>query len=246
MIQDVDLSKVTVRQVSRTDFLERLWRYKMGEHVTFIAPTQNGKTTMIFDLLAHTRFPKEAHPPIVLVIKPRDPLVTKKMKQLKFRRVTTWPAIKSIYNPNPRGYVLWPTHSFDPEIDDAKHKRIMGYALRHTYKRGNTAIIADETYGLVDDLGLGDDITRIHTRGAAMGTGIWVATQKPTHIGRWAYGQAEHLFIGFDPDQKSRERFGEIGGVDPKLVQREAAKLRKYEWLYFRRSDRSICVIKAK
>ena len=234
-----------VKHIGRDEFLQHYWRYKMGEHVTFIAPTQNGKTTMIFDLLAHTTTPKGAHPPIVLVIKPRDPLVEKKIKALKFRKVQSWPPIKSVYNPNPRGYALWPKHTFDPDIDDANHKRIMRYALQHTYKKGNTVIVADETYGLVEDLGLSRDITRIHTRGAAMGTGIWIATQKPTHIGRWAYGQAEHLFIGFDPDQQSRERFGEIGGVDPKLVQHEAAKLQKYEWLYFRRTDRVLRVIEA-
>jgi hypothetical protein len=235
----------TVKHISRKDFLERHWRYKPGEHVTFIAPTQNGKTTMIFDLLAHTHFPEGVNPPIVLVIKPKDPLVAKKIKAMKYRKVQTWPAIKSPWNPNPKGYALWPKHTFDPDVDDAMHKRIMQTALRHTYKKGNTTIVADETYGLIEDLGLSKDITRIHTRGAAMGTGLWVATQKPTHIGRWAYGQAEHLFVGFDPDQQSRERFGEIGGVDPKLVQREAAKLKKFEWLYFRRSDRVLCVIEA-
>lgn len=243
MKDDVTLQRV--KHIPRQEFLTRYWRYKPGEHVTFIAPTQNGKTTMIFDLLAHTHFPEGVNPPVVLVIKPRDPLVAKKIKELKFRKVQSWPPVKTPWNPKPRGYALWPRHTFDPDVDDEQHRKIMKYALQHTYKKGNTTLIADETYGLMEDLKLGRDITRIHTRGAAMGTGLWVATQKPTHIGRWAYGQAEHLFVGFDPDQQSRERFGEIGGVDPKLVQREAARLQKFEWLYFRRSDRVLCVIEA-
>lgn len=234
-----------VKHIGRDEFLRRYWKYQPGEHVTFIAPTQNGKTTMIFDLLKHTHFTKKDNPPIVLVMKPRDGQVDKKIKELKFRKVRSWPVVPSIYNPNPKGYAVWPKHTFERERDDEEHARIMRYVLNHSYKRGNTTIIADETYGLVNELKLGPDITRIHSRGASMRTGIWCATQKPTHIGTWAYGQAEHLFIGFDPDEGARERFGEIGGVDPKLVEHEASKLRKFEWLYFRRSDRVLCVIEA-
>lgn len=236
-----DLPKV--KHIGRHDFLTRYWRYRPGEHVTFLAPTQNGKTTMIFDLLRHTPSPKGVNPPVVLVMKPRDPQVDKKIKELEYRKVSSWPPVKSPWNPNPKGFALWPKHTFDPDIDDVNHKRVMQYVLRHTYKKGNRIIVADETYGLMNELGLSKDITRIHTRGASMGAGIWCASQKPTHIGTWPYSQAEHLFIGYDPDERARDRFGEIGGVDPKLVAVEAAKLRKYQWLYFRRTDRVLCVI---
>lgn len=241
MKQDVVPS---VKRISRKDFLEKYWRYKPGEHVTFIAPTQNGKTTMIFDLLKHTPLQDKEHPPVVLVMKPKDPLVLKKVKELDYKVVRNWPPVPTPWDKK-NGYALWPKHTFDPDQDDELHKPIMRRALLHSYKRGNTKVVADETYGVANDLGLGKDLTAIHSRGAAMGVGLWCATQKPTHIGLWAYSQAEHLFIGYDPDARARDRFKEIGGVDPEIVKHYAARLRKFEWLYFRRSDRVLCVIEA-
>lgn len=105
--------------------------------------------------------------------------------------------------------------------------------------------MADETYGLVNELGLHKLVTAVHSRGAGMGTGIWCMSQKPTHIGTWAYGQAEHLFLGNDPDKRARDRFSEIGGVDPDVVKHYVASLEKYEWFYIRRTDRVMCIISA-
>lgn len=245
MRKSVEEALPVVKQIGRQDFLENYWHYKAGEHVTFLAPTQNGKTTMIFDLLKHTHLGKDDHPPIVLVVKPRDPTVTEKLKQLDYRIVRSWPPVPSPWKPKPAGYGLWPKHSFDPDADDEAHKPIMRRAILGAYRKGNTILVADETYGLMQDLGLGNEITKVHSRGAGMGVGIWCATQKPTHIGTWAYSQAEHLFIGYDPDKRARDRFSEIGGVDPDLVKHVAANLGKFEWLYIRRTGRVMAIIKA-
>lgn len=240
-----------VVRFGRQEFLEKYWNHHPGEHVTMLAPTQNGKTTFMFDLLAHTNWDVnfrgiKPHPPLILVMKPRDLVVSKGVKKLGFKTVKKWPPAPSIWTPKPKGFALWPPHSFDPDIDDVRLHAEMRRAILMSYKQGNRIIVADETYGLINDLKLTREITTVHTRGAGMGVSIWCMTQKPTHIGTWAYSQAEHLFIGYDPDERARDRFKEIGGVDPDIVKYEAARLQTFEWLYFRRTGRYICIIEAK
>lgn len=225
----------------REEFLTERWDYRAGEHVTILAPTQNGKTTMIFELLDH--IPRLKNPPVVLVMKPRDETVRKAVKGLGYKIVRSWPPVPTFRKPP--GYALWPKHTFDPDRDDAILEPQMRRALLGVYKSGDGVLVADETFGLVNDLHLGDVLTKIHTRGAGMGAGLWCATQKPTHIGTWAYNNAAHLFLGYDPDKKNRERFAEIGGVNPDTIKYYVERLTEYQWLYVRRRGRKLCLIDA-
>lgn len=229
--------------VDRAEFLAEMWPagYKRGHHVTLIAPTQNGKTYLAFQLLQHV--PQMEHPPVVLVMKPRDREVSKWIKTLEYRRVYVWPPLRSIWRGTPPGFALWPRHTFDPDRDDEVMRREFRKAILGRYKQGNSIVMADETYGLVEELKLGREITAVHSRGSGMGLGVWCMTQKPTHIGTWAYSQAEHLFLGHDPDKRARDRFAEIGGVDADVVKHYVARLQKYHWLYIRRTGRRMCIV---
>lgn len=229
--------------VPRGEFLTQMWpvNYATGHHVTIIAPTQNGKTYLGFQLLQHVVPPR--NPPVVLVMKPRDAEVTKWAKTLDYRRIQAWPPAPSIWRGPAPGYVLWPRHTYDPDIDDARMYREFRKAILGRYKQGNSIVVADEVLGLVDELKLGKEIRAVHTRGSGMGLGIWCMTQKPSHVGGWVYSQAEHLFLGNDPDKRNRERFAEIGGVDPEVVKHYVATLPRYCWLYIRRTGRRMCIV---
>jgi len=232
-----------VARFGREEFLRERWDYRPGQHVTILAPTQNGKTTFTFELLKHV--PEMKNKPVILVMKPRDPTVSKGIKALGFRRLKTWPPLPSIWRPNARGYALWPPHSFDPDTDDEVLRREMRKAILDGYRKGDVIIVADETHGLMNDLNLGRELTAVHSRGAGMGVGLWCMTQKPTHIGLWAYSQAEHLFLGYDPDKRARQRFSEIGGVDPELVEDVVKSLQKHEWLHIQRTGATMCIVSA-
>jgi hypothetical protein len=231
-----------VVSVDRARFLADLWRYKGGEHVSLIGPTNAGKTWLSFQLLAKSATP--ALPAVVLSMKPRDDTVTKFARTNKFRIIPSWPPTPSIFHPRkPPGWVLWPRHTFDPDIDDDNHGEIFRRALLANYKQGDRIIFADEAYSLTNELGLGRILTTLWTKGRSMGAGLWAATQKPTHVPLWMYNSAEHLFLAKDPDVRAQKRFGEIGGVDPDLVSSVTSRLPQFHWLYIRRSDSSLCVV---
>jgi energy-coupling factor transporter ATP-binding protein EcfA2 len=231
-----------VRAYDRGVFISRVWRYRTGEHVSFLAPTGGGKTTLAQQLLAVTATPQR--PAVALVMKPRDRTVTQFQRAQKWRRARSWPAPPTLA-PARAGYVVWPRHTYDPDVDDPAHYQIFRRAILDAYKRGSRILFADEVYSLVHELspGLRKELITVWSKGRSMGCGLWGATQRPRDVPLQMYGQAQHLFLAHDADKASRDRFGEIGGVDPKLVEGVTSQLPRFHWLYIRREDRTMCVV---
>lgn len=233
-----------IQRFERTEFLTERWRYETGEHVTFIAPTGNGKTTLAGQLLEVTA--TEERPAVVFVIKPKDDTAVKLTKRNGYKRLSTWPPVKSPWKPQPPGYTLWPRHNlYDPRQTRERHAEIFGYALLDCNAKGSRIIFADELYTLDKRMHLEEELVSVWTTGRSMGCGLWGATQRPTHVPLWAYSQASHMFLSYDPDKRARDRYGEIGGMDPDLIEAGCESLDEYEWLYVNLKGRqsTICVV---
>lgn len=226
--------------IPRAEFLTDYWDYTPGHHVTILAPTQWGKTTFCYQLLDTVSTPKL--PTYVLVIKPRSPVTERWGKRLGFKTIRQWPMPVQVVKR--RGYNLWPRHTKgDPAANDKQLAAIFGRALDDLYHRGNCQILADESTGFTDDLNLARHVSTIHKRGAEMRCGMWVTDQRPFYVVQTAYSQAEHLFIGKSTDARDRKRYGEIGGIDPYVVDRATLGLEKYQWLYIRRTGPQMCIV---
>ena len=231
-----------VVRYERQEFLEEVWDYHKGEHVTILGATRNGKTHLAYQLLDETARPDLQA--IVIVMKPRDATVARFSKEADFKIIRDWPPSKiTVLSKKPRGYTLWPKETGNPEYDDWKHADIFQRAIRDSYQKGNRIVFADEGYSLENEYGLTKDLNRTWTKGGSMESGLWVASQRPAFISRWAY-QAQHLFLSNDPDKDTQKRYGEIGaGVDPDLVRELTAKLKMYEWVYINRDHRTLCIV---
>jgi hypothetical protein len=228
--------------LGRSEFVTQYFDYSQGEHVTFLAPTGGGKTTFAYELLSQVSSPRL--PAISLVMKPRDTVVKKWGKTLGYKTVRHWPPTITPWSPQtPPGYILWPKHTFDPDRDDVAHAIEFRKAILHSYKKGKRILFADETLGLTHELGLARECVTVWTKGRSMDTGLWAATQKPSHIPLYAYNQASHIFLAYDPDKRNRDRFSEIGGVDPDLLKTTVLNLQKYQWLYVRRDGPVMCIV---
>lgn len=229
-----------IRRYYRREFLENYWHYKPGQHVAFIAPTQDGKTTLAFQLMMYTPHIR----PLVFVMKPRDATPAAWSRALGFQEVPAWPPPpRWPWQKEPPGYTLWPPHAFIAEVDDATLSREFRKALDWSYQQGDCIVFADEIYGMVAELdGLTRPLIALWTRGSGMGAGVWAATQRPAGsqgkgVPGHMYSNSQHLFLSRDPDEASRKRYGEIGGVDRRLVEAAVMKLRKYEFLYINKGD---------
>lgn len=231
-----------IERFDREEFVKERFHYESGEHVTFLGPTGSGKTTLALQLMKVAT--SEKRPGIIMVMKPRDSTAVKFTKELEYRRVKTWPPPMSVWEPKkPKGWTLWPKFTYDPDLDDENLYVQFRACMRDSYKKGNRVLFGDEVYSLSKELGLDKELVTIWSKGRSMGTGLWAASQKPTHIPLWAYSQAHHLFLHNDPDERARKRFDEIGGVDPQLVRLTVSRLEKHEWLYIGRDGPVMAII---
>jgi len=228
----------------RETFLKEVWDYSPGEHVTVLAPTGGGKTQLAYQLLGETATPDLQA--TVFVMKPRDETVTKFTAKHHFKIVRDWPPPRiRVFDKKPPGYVLWPKEMGDPDQDDIRQEVIFRRAIREQYRKGHKIIFADETYSLEKELGLEKDLRRLWTKGRSMHCGLWAASQRPVWISRWAF-QANHLFLGNDPDIDMQKRYGEIGGgIDPDVVRSVTARLQRYQFAYINRDERAMCIVDA-
>ena len=241
-------------RIPREQFIEDIFQYNAGEHLTVIGRTGSGKSVLGFELTERTMTPEL--PAIILAGKPRDKTIAGFQKRNELPKVTTWPPPirKSIWmkamDEKPSGWVLWPKHSFDVERDNYNMALQFKKAIDQSYRVGNRILVADEIVEIQNDLRLKPEVKAVWSRGRSMGCGLWSFTQRPAWIDPLAYNSAEHLFLAYEPDASNRKRFGEIGGVDPKLVTELVMDLDKFEFLYIRRSDPltnkpSMCIVTA-
>lgn len=242
---DVDLSHVM--RYTRQEFLDEVWDYKPSfvnmDHVTVLAPGGGGKTYLLCQLLQAT--PMGETTPVVLVMKPRDATIRKFIPILKYHVARMWPPpVTSRFN-KPKGYVLWPLEHDDPDVTDRQQTTIFRRFMRYAYRKGNFIVVADELFSLEQELGLTPDMRRIWTKGRSNGCAMWGGTQRPAFVSLWAY-QAQHLFIGNDPDEDTVKRLGQLGaGVPKEWVMAVVSNLGKYEFCYLNREERSICIVGA-
>lgn len=239
-----------VVSLSRREFFEEYFDYKDGQCVTALAPYGGGKTQILFDALEQAANPKRQA--VILVMKPKDTTVTAYVQRHGYEIVRDWPPstvsfMRRVVGKKPPGWALWPRETGDPDYDDAMQERIFRRCLRERYnaaKKKPNIVVADEVYSLEKELGLTTELRRSWTKGR-FGNGLWAASQRAAYISAWAY-QAQHLFLGFDPDKRSQDRYAEIGaGNDPDQITAILNSLGRFEFLYVSREERWMCIVEA-
>jgi len=243
------LAETDVVTYGRQEFLEDVWAYEPGEHVTILAPSGGGKTHLAYQLLDETA--DKRLQATVIVMKPRDSTVTAFSKRTGFKVIRDWPPAKitGVFTEKPRGYTLWPKESAEPEITEARHHAIFRRCILDNYNHAvsrnsdGKIVFADEVVSLVEELGLAKPLKTVWTKGRSMGSGLWAASQRPVDIPRNAY-QAHHLFLGLETDEDVQKRYGEIGGgIDKYLVKALVSNLELQQFVYIRRDAREICIV---
>ena len=263
----IECAGLPIAVYSRAEFMRYRWTYKAGQHVSFIAPSQDGKTTLAYQLMMHTA--KPTLPAYGMVMKPRDATPAAWSAYLGYPEVWTWPPPKvHRWQQKPAGYTLWPRHTMDVATDNRTMSIEFEKMLGAAYERGDCIVFADEIYGLIAELptpfdrgegrgksSITDLVIAISTRGSGMGCGLWAATQKPSGTAGkgmpgFIYSNAHHLFLSKDPDKRSRDRYAEIGGVDTDLLKQLVMMLHRHQFVYINKGDDRggpyICIIDAR
>jgi len=238
--------------IPREEFARDYFVYKGGEHTLFGGPTGQGKSQLSFKLLEYTA--NSDMPAYVAVVKPHDPLITREGKRLGYRTVREWPPrtkMVDFFRDKPPGYLIWPKMG-DMDADTDNASRVVGALMRERYSAGVKGhpgiLVCDDSMVLSKILGLDREMVTHIAMARALGLGGWYFFQKPTDSGRasiWSYGASEHVFLFRDPDKRNRQRYGEIGGVDPKFVEDASLQLKPYQSLYIKRTGGRMCIVDA-
>lgn len=210
----------------RDEFLAERFDYQPGEHVSYIEPTQGGKTHLCYQMLDRAMAQNPGLRTVSLMPKSRDPATWGWAEKLNLKVIDNWPPKRTWLSDPPRGYVLWPKHlkGTDPEVNRAHLAGIFRKCLHDQFQRGDSITVADDIYVLAVLMGLNMDCEEFWVAGSAGGAGLWDTLQKPSgtvgggHVSTFVYNAPTHLMLGYDPVEQNRKRFSDIGGVDPKLV----------------------------
>lgn len=241
-----------VIHTSRGDFVREFGEsYGNGQHVTFIGPTQRGKTYLSHQLLGAVISPERQA--VILSGKPpgRDGTMSKAAASLNLRVVTEWPPPSSVkpgnWRKNVNGYVLQPKQTMDDIDGDTANLRYQyRKAIMGNYRSKVPVItVADEAHHVQNDLKLRKEYEAPLMRGAPVNA-MWSLIQRGRYMTYLAYDAPEHVFIFYDPDRSNQRRYADIGGADPATIAKLAQQLNTTrsenggtisECLYFRRSN---------
>lgn len=245
---------VNVPRVSRETFMT-YWHdnYGDGQHVTFLGPTQRGKTTLSHQLLAQVISPQRKC--LILAGKPpkRDHVMTSAAKNLNLRVIEEWPPSFSLKDRKNNGWVLRPHQTLsDLNADENNLKKHFSNGMKANYATHEKRITVVDEGGLVyADLGLKKELEAPLTRGAP-DNAVWINLQRGRFMTYHAYAAPDHIFIAYDPDESNQKRLSEIGGVDPRVIMEilPTLELRKVEtggtiseFLYIRRAGPQMAII---
>lgn len=220
-------------RLSRDEFINDYWDYRPGQHVAFIEPTGGGKTRFKYQLL-HAAMGQNPQLSVrVTIPKRRDAEAAAWNGALGLKETPKWPPPKKkLWEPPPPGYALWPKHLLgapdeDPDMVLARNRthieHEMKAAAQDSYQQGDCIHDADDIYVQAVILNMNEFFSEMLVNGRSIGCGLWGANQKPSgtregSVTSFFYNAPTHLFLGQDNDERNRDRFGEIGGVDRKYV----------------------------
>jgi hypothetical protein len=170
-----------VTHLTRNEFLTDYFDYQPGEHLNVISPTGGGKSVLIGQCLGKVL---EEYPELRTVSfmpKIADESTTRWKSTLGLKEIKDWPPRKSLFHPDPPGYVLWPPHDINDETANREHLAgVFKRAINAQYADGNTLTIVDDAYLIGVIYGMNQELDRHWIAGRSNRAGMWTSLQKPS------------------------------------------------------------------
>lgn len=206
--------------------------WKQGEHVTMVAPTQQGKSTLAKAIMDIRKYV------VVFVTKARDPLMPK-LEAEGFKRVEAFIGQPEIY---PRQLLVPSTGKrIAPMTMKRKQREAFESAIWQIFDAGKWTVWLDEGRYITDTLKLQGDVEFLFLQGSALKISIVFLTQRPAKVPLEVYDQSTHLFFWRDNDESNRRRIGGLAGESGDILWREVAKLNQYEFIYLNTRTGFVC-----
>lgn len=217
-----------VPTVTWDEFLDS-FRWKQGQHLTAIGPTESGKTTLIGELLDKA-YRDGTHPwQAIAATKPMDEVVDSFVPK-GFMRLSEWNVADPDISPR---VMIHPKLTSLGEADKDLQRKVLHDMNNAIFRQHGWLVYYDELKWCIGQLKLNGDIETLWHTGRSSGITVVSSLQRPRHVPLMAYDQSEHLFFWEARDKDIRKRLAEIGGrADPDLVLRAVESLGKHDFIY--------------
>jgi hypothetical protein len=204
-------------------FLRHYFDWEVGEHVTIIGPTGQGKTVLLMNLIALRTFS------VVFATKPRDPSMDNLMVTEGFEKYDAWPrGLKAEKHPR---RLIWPTAETANAMIEAQ-KIAFDNAFDNIYVEGGWNLFIDEGWWFARKLGMGDWIQTFLLQARSLEISLITATQRPSAVPVELYDMSTHLFFYRDNDRANLDRLSGVAYADSDVIRVLVSKLEQYQFLY--------------
>ena len=208
-----------------------------GQHVALIAPTGQGKTTVLVSLLSRRNF--------VLALDPKGGDST--LAKTGYGRLGTWPPPSRDYDAMAEGkpvrYLIGP--KVRTRADRVTLKDVQTRALQGAFDDGGWTVAIDELQVAADKMGHSDDIETMLISARDKRLSVVSLFQRPANVPRAAYEMASWIFLGLTLDVDTVNRLAEIVGR-PKYEIRGAVEglaSHDYSWMVLPNNPRRPIVL---
>lgn len=207
------------------DEFERRFRWKQGEHIVAIAPTEAGKTTLMLKLLPY----RGAN--LFFGTKLKDPAYDYMLQHMGYTRVDHLSEIRPWHS---NKILLWPhltakTVRGNMQIQHDAFEE----ALNDIATKGKPwTLWLDEAKYAAENLGLKMPITYCVEQLRTVGGTVVCGGQRPAYLPKSVITNASHAFLWKSANRDDAQVLSDMGGIDARAVRDEMLTLGKHEMLY--------------
>ena len=214
---------------------EKTFRWSQGEHLTAMAPTGGGKTTLFKKLMPY----RAAN--IMFGTKVEDDLYNQILKT-GFKRIERM----SEMVPWHHNYILWP--KFKKTIPEFVNRQQNTFreALDVVVSQQRWTVWVDEAKYFAQYLKLDKELTFSLEQLRSIKATVICGAQRPAWLTPSALSSSTHVFIAKTTDRNDQIKLADVGGIDAKLVRDVAKTLGPFEFLYIKTRGTESHIVRTK